>query len=68
MRDGRLTRPKRNTLLASMTEEVGHLVLRNNYEQSLAISLTELQGTGNRTTLGRLMTRSRSRRPPQPQG
>lgn len=57
MRDGRLTRPKRNTLLASMTEEVGHLVLRNNYEQSLAISLTAMQGLGNRTTLGRLMTR-----------
>ncbi|MDK1375988.1 MULTISPECIES: NAD-glutamate dehydrogenase [unclassified Sinorhizobium] len=57
MRDGRLTRPKRNTLLASMTDEVGHLVLRNNYQQSLAISLTEMQGLANRTSLARLMAR-----------
>jgi glutamate dehydrogenase len=57
MRDGRLTRPKRNTLLAAMTEEVGSLVLRNNYQQSLAISLTEMQGLANRTPLARLMAR-----------
>jgi glutamate dehydrogenase len=57
MRDGRLTRAKRNTLLASMTDEVAALVLRNNYEQSLSISLTEMQGAGNRTALARLMTR-----------
>jgi len=57
MRDGRLTRAKRNTLLASMTDEVASLVLRNNYEQSLAISLTEMQGQANRTPLARLMTR-----------
>ncbi|TCN31790.1 NAD-glutamate dehydrogenase [Sinorhizobium americanum] len=57
MRDGRLTRPKRNTLLAAMTDEVGHLVLRNNYQQSLAISLTEMQGLANRTPLARLMAR-----------
>jgi len=57
MRDGRLTRPKRNTLLASMTEEVASLVLRNNYQQSLAISLTERQGFANRTPLARLMAR-----------
>jgi glutamate dehydrogenase len=44
MRDGRLPRPKRNKLLASMTDEVAHLVLRNNYEQTLAISLTEMRG------------------------
>jgi glutamate dehydrogenase len=57
MRDERLTRAKRNTLLASMTDEVAALVLRNNYEQSLSISLTEMQGAGNRTALARLMTR-----------
>ena len=57
MRDERLTRTKRNTLLASMTDEVAALVLRNNYEQSLSISLTEMQGAGNRTALARLMTR-----------
>ena len=57
MRDERLTRAKRNTLLASMTDEVAALVLRNNYEQSLSISLTEMLGAGNRTALARLMTR-----------
>jgi len=34
---------KRNKLLASMTDEVASLVLRNNYQQSQAISLMELQ-------------------------
>lgn len=57
MREGRLTRPKRNTLLASMTDEVASLVLRNNYQQSLAISLSERQGLANRTPLARLMAR-----------
>ncbi|WP_288428879.1 NAD-glutamate dehydrogenase [uncultured Agrobacterium sp.] len=53
--DGRLTLPKRNQLLASMTSEVARLVLRNNYLQSLAISLTERKGAGNREELSRLM-------------
>ena len=57
MHDDRLPRPKRNKLLASMTDEVAQLVLRNNYQQSLAISLTEMRGGANRTPLGRLMTR-----------
>ncbi len=35
---GKLTRAARNRLLARMTEEVGQLVLRNNYLQCLAIS------------------------------
>ena len=34
---------KRDKLLASMTDEVGALVLRNNYQQSQGISLMELQ-------------------------
>ncbi len=55
MADGRLTRDKRNRLLAEMTEEVGELVLRNNYLQSLAISLSERKGAGNREELSRLM-------------
>jgi glutamate dehydrogenase len=42
--DGRLTRPDRNVLLASMTDEVAGLVLRNNYLQPLAISLCERRG------------------------
>jgi len=56
MFDGRLTRAKRDTLLASMTDEVAVLVLRNNYLQSLAISLTERKGTGNGLELSRFMS------------
>ena len=37
----RLTTPERNRLLATMTEDVGQLVLRDNYLQSLAISLLQ---------------------------
>ena len=40
-RKGRLTRAARDKLLASMTEEVAALVLRNNYLQSQAISVLE---------------------------
>lgn len=54
--DGRLTRAKRDVLLASMTDEVGTLVLRNNYLQSLAISLTERKGTGNGLELSRFIS------------
>ena len=57
MHDGRLPRPKRNKLLASMTDEVADLVLANNYQQTLALSLTQMRGAANRTQLGRLMTR-----------
>lgn len=38
----KLSLKKRNNLLESMTDEVGDLVLRNNYQQTLAISLAEL--------------------------
>src|SRR5262249_56816933 len=43
-RDGRLTREARNALLAEMTDEVATLVLRNNYQQTLALSLAERRG------------------------
>ncbi|MFB9953375.1 NAD-glutamate dehydrogenase [Rhizobium puerariae] len=56
MQDDRLTRQKRNQLLASMTDEVAGLVLRNNYLQPLAISLTERKGAANREELSRLMS------------
>ncbi|GAA2326964.1 NAD-glutamate dehydrogenase [Streptomyces kunmingensis] len=36
--DGDLTVKQRNKLLAAMTDEVGHLVLRNNYAQNVALS------------------------------
>src|SRR5258707_4361429 len=44
MRDGRLSRPARNALLAEVNEDVASLVLRNNYLQTLAISLAERRG------------------------
>jgi glutamate dehydrogenase len=37
--EGELTEKQRNTLLASMTEEVGQLVLRDNYFQTQALSV-----------------------------
>jgi glutamate dehydrogenase len=44
MRDGRLSRAARNALLVEMTEDVAALVLRNNYLQTLALSLSERRG------------------------
>ncbi len=43
---GDLKADDRNALLAAMTEEVGQLVLRDNYEQTQAISLTHALGEG----------------------
>ena len=40
-RAGKLTRPDRNVLLQSMTEEVSDHVLAHNYDQTLALSLQE---------------------------
>jgi glutamate dehydrogenase len=44
MRDGRLSRDDRNALLVEMTEDVAALVLRNNYLQTLALSLSARRG------------------------
>jgi glutamate dehydrogenase len=44
LREGRLTRTDRDILLAGMTEEVSRLVLRNNYQQTLALSVAERRG------------------------
>ncbi|MCZ4272415.1 NAD-glutamate dehydrogenase [Maritalea porphyrae] len=41
VRDGTLNYEQRNTFLAEMTDEVAQLCLRNNYLQTLAISLAE---------------------------
>ena len=45
LRSGGLDMDSRNQLLASMTDEVGALVLRNNYQQTLALSLAQRRGT-----------------------
>jgi glutamate dehydrogenase len=44
VRAGRLNFKRRNRLLATMTEDVAGLVLRNNYLQTLSISLTQGRG------------------------
>jgi glutamate dehydrogenase len=44
VRSGSLTMEKRNTFLAEMTDEVARLVLRNNYQQTLALSLARRRG------------------------
>ena len=44
VRAGALTLDARNTLLAEMTDEVARLVLRNNYQQTLALSLAQRHG------------------------
>jgi glutamate dehydrogenase len=41
---GALTLEARNALLAEMTDEVARLVLRNNYQQTLALSLAQRRG------------------------
>jgi len=61
MRNGSLTRPARNKLLAEMTEEVARLVLANNYEQTLAISLVRKRGLSELPHQSRLMTLFESR-------
>jgi len=52
---GKLTRPDRNKLLAAMTGEVAALVLRNNYRQTLAISVVERLGTSEISYQSRMM-------------
>ncbi|WP_062209526.1 NAD-glutamate dehydrogenase [Aureimonas sp. AU12] len=54
--EGRLARPERDKLLASMTPEVAALVLANNYEQTLAISLEERAGPARLALQARLMS------------
>ncbi len=44
LRTGALTVEARNALLTEMTDEVARLVLRNNYQQTLALSLAQRRG------------------------
>ncbi|MFZ2102027.1 MAG: NAD-glutamate dehydrogenase, partial [Oricola sp.] len=55
MDDGSLPREKRNKLLVDMTENVAALVLENNYQQPLAISLAERRGLSILSLQARLM-------------
>jgi glutamate dehydrogenase len=54
-REGSLSPNDRNSLLAAMTDEVGTLVLRNNYLQTLALSLAERKGVAETGFITRLM-------------
>ncbi|WP_370196809.1 NAD-glutamate dehydrogenase [Aurantimonas sp.] len=56
MESGRLTREERNALLADMTDEVAELVLANNYEQTLALSLEERAGASALALQARFMS------------
>jgi glutamate dehydrogenase len=56
MRKGTLTRPARNKLLAEMTGEVGALVLANNYQQTLALSVARRTGMADLPHHARFMT------------
>jgi glutamate dehydrogenase len=61
MRKGSLTRPARNKLLAEMTEEVSGLVLANNYQQTLALSLARQRGIADLPHQARFMDALESR-------
>lgn len=56
MRKGTLARPARNKFLAEMTEEVAGLVLANNYEQTLALSVAAKRGIQDIAHQGRFMS------------
>ena len=55
LRDDRLDLESRNRLLEAMTDEVADLVLRNNYDQTLAISVTDHAGLAELPHQARLM-------------
>ncbi len=61
MRDGRLALDQRNALLSEMTDEVAGLVLRNNYLQTLALSLAQRRGLEDLGFQQRLMQTLESR-------
>jgi glutamate dehydrogenase len=54
-RQKKLSRARRDALLASMTDDVANLVLRNNYLQTQAISMTEMLSADRLEELARLI-------------
>ncbi len=56
-REGALTRRQRDDLLAAMTTEVGALVLRDNHQQSLAVSLEMQDGVHDLASHAALIAR-----------
>jgi glutamate dehydrogenase len=55
-RQGKLTRKARNTLLPKMTDDVAAHVLVHNYDQTLALSLLEMDTVGELEPHARFMT------------
>ncbi|WP_309643873.1 NAD-glutamate dehydrogenase, partial [Phenylobacterium sp.] len=55
-RNGVFNRPKRDKLLKSMTEDVGRHVLAHNYDQTLALSLMDLDAVGELEPHARFMS------------
>ncbi len=51
-----MSRDKRNQLLASMTDDVADLVLRNNYLQTQSISMSEIRSVERIDEIARLIT------------
>ncbi len=61
VRSEKIDLKKRNRFLASMTDEVADLVLRNNYFQTLSLSLTEREGMDDFGFQARLMDQLEAR-------
>ena len=55
VRSGKLTLPKRNALLASMTDDVAYAVLRDNYEQNVLLGNARVQSGSMLTVHARFM-------------
>lgn len=55
--DKKLSVPKRNSLLESMTDEVAELVLRDNVLQTQALTIAHAKGSQQLESLSRLITR-----------
>ncbi|AUY51538.1 NAD-glutamate dehydrogenase [Streptomyces sp. CB01881] len=55
--DGDMTVKQRNALLAEMTDEVGHLVLRNNYAQNVVLANAVAQATSMVNVHSRMINR-----------
>ncbi len=53
--DGEMTEKQRNRLLAEMTDEVGELVLRDNYLQTQALTVAQAKGHDGTDMMARLM-------------
>jgi glutamate dehydrogenase len=51
-----MSREKRNELLASMTDDVAEFVLRNNYMQTQALSMSEVRSLERIDEIGRVIT------------